>query len=70
MILRPAGRSATVGRCRRQRGVCWLYGWLCGERPPAHCQRAAELHVLWARNSRNPALWRALAVLERPSAQD
>jgi DNA-binding transcriptional LysR family regulator len=24
-----------------------------------------ELHLLWARNSKNPALWRALAVLER-----
>jgi DNA-binding transcriptional LysR family regulator len=29
-----------------------------------------ELHLLWARNSRNPALWRALAALERPAARD
>ncbi|WP_319461344.1 LysR substrate-binding domain-containing protein [Micromonospora sp. RTP1Z1] len=25
-----------------------------------------ELHLLWAKNSKNPALWRALAVLDRP----
>jgi hypothetical protein len=24
-----------------------------------------ELHLLWAKDSKNPALWRALAVLER-----
>ena len=24
-----------------------------------------ELHLLWARESKNPALWRTLAVLER-----
>src|SRR4051794_26177630 len=27
-----------------------------------------ELHLLWARNSKNPALWRALALLEQDTA--
>ena len=27
-----------------------------------------ELHLLWARESKNPALWRTLAVLEREAA--
>jgi hypothetical protein len=28
-----------------------------------------ELHLLWAKDSKNPALWRTLAVLERQAGR-